>query len=179
MVIQLQFLHPMQRYDNFKLIRNTWRAAMSWAHGKTEHGIFAKFKKKQQNCCRPHCRCHHLGYSVSPALHCTIWCRSTFGPHGPGLSNPTFLEPVLPILYPAQRYDNFELKNSAKLLYFSLLSRVLWAPALHCTIWCWSTFWPRGPGLSNPTFLRPARPMTQTTMPESNQASYARTQRQS
>ena len=36
--------------------------------------------KNQQNCCRPTCRCHHLGYSVPPALHRTIWCRSTFGP---------------------------------------------------------------------------------------------------
>ena len=54
--------------------------------------------KIQQNCCRPHCRCHHLGYSVPPAHHCTIWCRSTFGPCGPGLSNPTsFLRPALPM----------------------------------------------------------------------------------
>ena len=46
----------------------------------------------------PHCRCHHLGYSVPPALHRTIWCRSTFGPRGPGLSNPTsFLRPALPM----------------------------------------------------------------------------------
>ena len=42
--------------------------------------------KNQQNCCRPTCRCHHLGYSVPPALHRTIWCRSTFGPRGPGLN---------------------------------------------------------------------------------------------
>ena len=34
-----------------------------------------------------------LGYSVPPALHCTIWCRSTFGPRGSGLSNPTYLLP--------------------------------------------------------------------------------------
>ena len=54
--------------------------------------------KNQQNCCRPTCRCHHLGYSVPPALHRTIWCRSTFGPRGPGLSNPTsFLRPALPM----------------------------------------------------------------------------------
>ena len=39
-----------------------------------------------------------LGYSVPPALHRTIWCRSTFGPHGPGPSNPTsFLRPALPM----------------------------------------------------------------------------------
>ena len=90
--------------------------------------------KNQQNCCRPTCRCHHLGYSVPPALHRTIWCRSTFGPRGPGLSNPTsFLRPALPMaptrddnardkrseifvwsriskfLRPAQRYDDFKL----------------------------------------------------------------------
>ena len=54
--------------------------------------------KNQQNCCHPHCRCHHLGYFVPPAHHCTIWCRSTFGPCGPGLSNPTsFLRPALPM----------------------------------------------------------------------------------
>ena len=35
---------------------------------------------------------------VLPALHRTIWCRSTFGPRGPGLSNPTsFLRPALPM----------------------------------------------------------------------------------
>ena len=27
--------------------------------------------KTEQNCCRPTCRCHHLGYSVPPALHRT------------------------------------------------------------------------------------------------------------
>ena len=35
---------------------------------------------------------------MPPALHRTIWCRSTFGPRGPGLSNPTsFLRPALPM----------------------------------------------------------------------------------
>ena len=54
--------------------------------------------KTEQNCCCPHCRCHLLGYSVPPAHHHTIWCRSTFGPRGPGLSNPTsFLRPALPM----------------------------------------------------------------------------------
>ena len=39
-----------------------------------------------------------FGYSVPPAHHRTIWCRSTFGPRGPGLSNPTsFLRPALPM----------------------------------------------------------------------------------
>ena len=59
------------------------------------------------------------------------------------------------------------LRNRAKLL-LSLLpvspSRVLRALAHHCTIWCRSTFGPRGTGLSNPTsFLRPALPMAPTT----------------
>ena len=41
---------------------------------------------------------YHLGYSVLPAHHCTIWYRGTFGPRGPGLSNPTsFLRPALPM----------------------------------------------------------------------------------
>ena len=37
-----KFLRPAQRYDDFKLIRITRQAA---CHGKTEHGIFVKFKK--------------------------------------------------------------------------------------------------------------------------------------
>ena len=38
--------------------------AASWQNCTlhTEHG----------NCCCPHCRCHHLGYSVPPAHHRTI-----------------------------------------------------------------------------------------------------------
>ena len=36
------FLHPAQRYDDFKLISITCQAA---CHGKTEHGIFVKFVK--------------------------------------------------------------------------------------------------------------------------------------
>ena len=112
-----KFLRPAQRYDDFILIKNTCQAA---CHGKTEHGIFVKFKKpakllsclkNQQNCCRSTCRCHHLGYSVPPALHRTIWCRSTFGPRGPGLSNPTsFLRPALPMA--PTRDDNARDKRS-------------------------------------------------------------------
>ena len=76
-----KFLRRAQRYDDFKLI--------------TYH---LPYFSSQQNCCRPHCRCHHLGYSVPPALHRTIWCRSTFGSRGPGLSNLTsFLRPALPM----------------------------------------------------------------------------------
>ena len=37
-----KFLRPAQRYDDFKLIKITCQAA---CHGKTEHGIFVKFKK--------------------------------------------------------------------------------------------------------------------------------------
>ena len=67
--------------------------------------------KTQQNCCRPTCWCLHLGYSVPRALHRTIWCRSTFGPRGPGLSNPTsFLRPALPMA--PTRDDNARDKRS-------------------------------------------------------------------
>ena len=63
-------------------------------HGNTEHDIRTEYG----NCGCPHCRCHHLGYSLPPAQHRTIWYRSTFGPRGPGLSNPTsFLRPALPM----------------------------------------------------------------------------------
>ena len=90
-----KILRPVKRYDDFKLIRITCQPA---CHGKTEHGIFCQVLKNEQNCCRVHCWCHHLGYSVPPAHHCTIWCRSTFGSRGPGLSNPTsFLRPALPM----------------------------------------------------------------------------------
>ena len=37
-----KFLRPAQRYGDFKLITITCQAA---CHGKTEHGIFVKFKK--------------------------------------------------------------------------------------------------------------------------------------
>ena len=41
----------------------------------------------------------------------TIWCRSTFGPRGPGLSNPTsFLRPALPMA--PTRDDNARDKRS-------------------------------------------------------------------
>ena len=191
--------------------------------------------KNQQNCCRPTCRCHHLGYSVPPALHRTIWCRSTFGPRGPGLSNPTsFLRPALPMAptrddnardkrsvlrpNPATFLNDFEpirvqgpvppflqgpvspnfcarrsvmmilnlSETLAKPLVMAKLNMAYLSslknqqnccrptcrchhlgysvpPALHRTIWCRSTFGPRGPGLSNPTsFLRPALPMAPT-----------------
>ena len=53
----------------------------------------------------------HLGYSVPPALHRTIWYRSTFGPRSPGLSNLTsFLRPALPMA--PTRDDNARDKRS-------------------------------------------------------------------
>ena len=89
-----KFLRLAQCYDDFKLIRITCQA--TW-HFKTEHSIFASLKYRP-NCCCPRCRCHHLGYSVPPAHHRTNLGRSTFGPCGPGLSNPTsFLRPALPM----------------------------------------------------------------------------------
>ena len=78
-----KFLRPAQRYDDFELIRITCKAA---CHGKTEHDIFVKLKKTEQNCCCPHCLCHHLGYSVPPAHH-----------------------RISKFLRPAQRYDAFKL----------------------------------------------------------------------
>ena len=53
-----------------------------------------KFEKKHW--CRPYCWCHHFGYSEHPAHYCTVWCRSTLGPCGLVISNPTsFLRPAL------------------------------------------------------------------------------------
>ena len=40
-----KFLRPAQRYDDFKLIRITCQAA---CHGRTEHGIFVKFKQTSE-----------------------------------------------------------------------------------------------------------------------------------
>ena len=54
MVIYLHFLLPAQRYDNFKLISRHVMAKLNMA--------YLPSLKNQQNCCRPHCRCHHLGY---------------------------------------------------------------------------------------------------------------------
>ena len=72
-----KFLRPAQRYDDFKLIRITCTKKPS----KTAVVLIAG-----------------VTISVPPAHHRTIWCRSTFGPRGPGLSNPTsFLRPALPM----------------------------------------------------------------------------------
>ena len=90
-----KFLRPAQRNNYFKLILIPCQAA---CHGKTEHGIFVKFENlaklllSSRICCSS---AVFLGYSVPSAHHFTIWCRSTFGPRGPGLSNPTsFLRPI-------------------------------------------------------------------------------------
>ena len=78
---------------------------------------------------------------------------------------------------PAQRYNNFSSKSSLKISKTLLPVspyRVLCAKDQlrysvllthqYCTIWCRSTFGPRGPGLSYAiSFLRPALPMTPTT----------------
>ena len=62
--------------------------------------------KNQKNCCRTHCRCHHLGYSVLQAHHCTIWCRSSSEPCGPDLSNSTsFLRPALEMMVTNNRWQ--------------------------------------------------------------------------
>ena len=128
-----QFLRPAQRYNDFKLIRITCQAA---CHGKTEHGIFVKFKKTSK--------------TASQALHRTIWCRSTFGPRGPGLSNPTsFLRPALPMaptrddnardkqsklrLNPATFSRDFTLYMTAK--YAIIRKRCLNYPACLTVIW--------------------------------------------
>ena len=70
--------------------RLSWQNCQAACHGKTEHGIFVKFKKPAI------LPSSSLPVSPSRVLHRTIWCRSTFGPRGPGLSNPTsFLRPAL------------------------------------------------------------------------------------
>ena len=84
-----------QRYDDF-FLKTSVVMILNLSKSLAKLLVMAKLNmaylsslKNQQNCCRPTCRCHHLGYSVPPALHRSIWCRSTFGPRGPGLSNPT------------------------------------------------------------------------------------------
>ena len=63
-----KFLRPAQRYDDFKLIGITCQAA---CHGKTEHGIFVKFKQTSKTAVVLLAGVYHLGYSVPPALHRT------------------------------------------------------------------------------------------------------------
>ena len=128
--------------------------------------------KTEQNCYRPTCRCHHLGYSVPPALHRTIWCRSTARRRVMMILNlsESLAKPL--VMGKLNMAYLSSLKNRAKLLSSYLpVSPTCRChhlgysvpPALHRTIWCRSTFGPRGPGLSNPTsFLRPALPMAPT-----------------
>ena len=89
-----KFLRPAQRYDDFKLIRISCQAA---CHGKTEHGIFVKFKKTSKNAVvlLPVSQSRVLRAPGTSSYHLV---QSTFGPRCPGLSNPTsFLRPALPI----------------------------------------------------------------------------------
>ena len=102
-----EFTRPALRYGDFELVRITCRAA---CHDETEHGIFVKFRNPAK------LLSSYLPVSPSrvlraPALHCTIWGRSTFGPRGPGVSNPTsFLRPALPMA--PTRDDNARDKRS-------------------------------------------------------------------
>ena len=72
---------------------------------------YLKGLKTQQNCCRPTCRCHHLGYPVPAAFHRTTRCRSSFGPRCPGLSNSTFFQRLALPVAPT-RDDNVRHKRS-------------------------------------------------------------------
>ena len=60
----------MQRYDEFMnewaLWMNHLPNGLSWQNW-TWH--ICQVLKTEQKCCCPHCRCHHLGYSVPPAHH--------------------------------------------------------------------------------------------------------------
>ena len=125
-----KFLRPAQRYDDLNLSESLAKPLVMAK--QTEHGIFVKFKKPSKTAVvllagvivkfkKPSKTAvillagvtisHDLGYSVPPALHRTIWCRSTFGPRGPGLSNPTsFLRPALPMA--PTRDDNARDKRS-------------------------------------------------------------------
>ena len=88
------FLRPAQRYEDLTLIEFTCQAV---CHFLTEHGIYVKFKKTSK------LLSSSLPVSPSrilraPVHHCTIWCRSNFGPRGPGPSHSTFfLRPALPM----------------------------------------------------------------------------------
>ena len=63
------------------------------------------------------------------------------------------------VLFGSQTFD-----STPVLIYCRIECQINFLLLLHCTIWCRSTFGPRGPGLSNPTsFLRPALPMAPTT----------------
>ena len=79
-----------QRYDNLKLIWNTWQATtMSWQNW-TWH-IFAKFKNPATllSSSLPVSPSRVLRANGTPLY--AIWYRNNFGPRGPGLSSLTFL----------------------------------------------------------------------------------------
>ena len=80
------FLRPAQCYCDCKLIRITCQAA---CHGTTEHVNMSSLKNRAKLL---------LFISDTPCPRHIIWCRSTFGPRDPDLSNPTsFLRPALPM----------------------------------------------------------------------------------
>ena len=101
-----------------KHLRATWPRPVTW------------HKKPSKTCCCPHCRCHHLGYSVLPAHHCTIWCRMSPSGH-------------------VAQALTWHKKPESKLLLSSLPvspSRVLRAPSsITVPSWCRSTFGPQWP----------------------------------
>ena len=94
-----KFLRPAQRYDDFKLIRITCQAA---CHGKTEHGIFVKFKKPSKTAVvllagvtisvlrAPGTSPYHL-VPKHQKIEIFVWSR------------------ISKFLRPAQRYDDFKL----------------------------------------------------------------------
>ena len=95
-----KFLRPAQRYDDFELIKITCQAAR---HGKTEHGIFVKFKKPSKTAVFLKLLLSSLPVSPSrvlraPGTSSYHLVPKHLGPCGPGLSNPTsFLRPALPM----------------------------------------------------------------------------------
>ena len=105
-----KFLCPAQRYDDFKLIV---MMILNLSESVAQPLVMAKLNMAYLSSLKNRAKlllsslpvskktgktADVLGYSVSPAHHRTIWCRSTFGPRGPGLSNPTsFLRPALPM----------------------------------------------------------------------------------
>ena len=64
---------PSQLYDILKLIRITVELIVI-VMAKLNM-VYLSSLKNQQSCCRPACRCHHLGYSMplTPAHHYAIW----------------------------------------------------------------------------------------------------------
>ena len=78
------------------LVRITCQAA---CHGKFEHGhICENFKNRAKLTVVLIAGVTISGTPCPRYIIVPYWCRSTFGPRGPGLSNPTsFLRPALPM----------------------------------------------------------------------------------